>query len=244
MLIYGHMLHGCRVVCPDGVAGRVHDLLFDDQSWQIRHVAIRTGTWPLDRIVLLPPETVRLNDPDFRSVRVDLSTGEVHNAPGIDQNKPVSRQEELRLHQHQGPMLGLPWDGFSRMVVVPTATADRELAESGESPLAQSDPHLRRCGAVRGYGVRLHTGDLFGRVEDFVVDVVRWRIRYLVVQRGTWWIRRLVLLEPAVVQNVSWNQQAVETSLAPVASKRRRTSLARPRVTARAGRPGPRRRGR
>lgn len=231
LLLYGRALQSCGVICSDGLAGRLYDLLFDDERWDVRDLVVRTGRWPFDRDVLLAPETAHLVDPDLRSVTVDLRVREVIDAPGLDENKPVSRQEELRLHQHQAPMLGLPWDGLSRMVTVPTVTAEEELAESGESALAESNPHLRRCGAVRGYGVRLHSGELFGRIEDFVVDVARWRIRYLVVRQGTWPITRRILLNPAVITNVSWNQQAVVASLATVADGGVRASRGRRRRT-------------
>jgi sporulation protein YlmC with PRC-barrel domain len=215
MLIHARTLHGLPAIGIDGPVGKIQDLLFDDHTWCVRHVAVRCGMWPLERDILIAPGAVDVTDWTFRTVRVTLPAEEVRTAPDIDQDRPVSRQEELRLHEHQGSMLGLPNDGFSRAVLIPTATAGEELADSGGSVLRDSDPHLRSCRAVRGYAVRCANGHLVGRLADYVVDVTRWRIVYVVVERGMWPAPRRILLPPVVIRSVSWQHQEIDTRLAP-----------------------------
>lgn len=217
MLILADTLRGLPATGINGPIGKIHDLLFDDRSWCVRHVAVRHGMWPVERDILIFPGTVHVTDLTFRTVDIGLPAEDVAAAPDIDQDRPVSLQEELRLHEHQGSMLGMPYDGLSRAVMIPTATADQELADSGGSVLRDADPHLRSCHAVRGYAVRLANGQLLGNVADYVVDVTRWRIVYIMAERKVWPTPRRVLLPPVVVRSVSWQQQEITTRLSSAA---------------------------
>ena len=73
---------------------------FDDKTWAIRYLVVDTGTWLPDRQVLISP--IALGQPDWEGqfFPVKLTTEQVRNSPDIDTDKPVSRQQETRLHTY------------------------------------------------------------------------------------------------------------------------------------------------
>jgi sporulation protein YlmC with PRC-barrel domain len=63
-------LLGSPVVAPDGVVGRVLDVLFDERNWQIRYLLIKASREGRDREVLFPPEAVLSIDAE-EGIRID-----------------------------------------------------------------------------------------------------------------------------------------------------------------------------
>ena len=48
-------LIGCRMEARDGDVGRVHDVYFDDESWTLRYLVLKTDDWLSGRKVLIAP---------------------------------------------------------------------------------------------------------------------------------------------------------------------------------------------
>jgi hypothetical protein len=228
MLIYEGSLRGLTAVAHKNIAGKVHSLLFDDRSWDVQHVAVRTGLWPLGRIVVIPSATLTIPDWCLDRLAVDLEQDQVDSGLDIDSAPPVSRQEEIRIQQQQGSTFGVPLDGFSAALMVPTATAERDLAESSETILAGCDPHLRSTRGVRGYRVRLRSGETLGRAEDFLLDTARWKISHIVIRWKGWPHPRRFVVRSSAVETISWHEQTIDTRLSSRAHpKRSRTPIAR-----------------
>jgi predicted glycosyl hydrolase (DUF1957 family) len=74
------------------------------------------------------------------------------------------------------------------------------------------DLHLRSTHAVRGYNIQALDGDI-GDVVDFVIEDETWAIRYLIVDTGTWWPGKKVLVSPQWIERVSWNESKVFVNL-------------------------------
>ena len=55
MLLAASALKGYAIQATDGRMGWVEDTLFDDQSWKIRWLVIKTGAWLSERKVLVHP---------------------------------------------------------------------------------------------------------------------------------------------------------------------------------------------
>ena len=73
MLIKASAIHGYSVKATDGSIGTVSDLLFDDASWTVRWLVVETGSWLLDRRVLLPVSALGPPDSAARTVPVNLT---------------------------------------------------------------------------------------------------------------------------------------------------------------------------
>ena len=66
------------------------------------------------------------------------------------------------------------------------------------------DVHLRTATAVVGYAVRAEDGEI-GHVKDVLVDDKSWTIRYLVIDAEKWWAGKTVLVSPAWLTRVTWD---------------------------------------
>jgi hypothetical protein len=71
---------------------------------------------------------------------------------------------------------------------------------------------LRSTTAVHGYGIQSSGGEI-GHVDGFVMDDKTWTIRYLEVATRNWWPGKKVLIAPAWIERVSWNDSTVHVSL-------------------------------
>jgi sporulation protein YlmC with PRC-barrel domain len=93
---------GYGVQARDGDIGHVEDFLLDDESWQIRYLAVDTVNWWPGKKVLLPPEWLGEVSWIGRSVSVDLLRRTIQNAPEWDPSRPLGRRYEQRLHDYYG----------------------------------------------------------------------------------------------------------------------------------------------
>jgi hypothetical protein len=80
----------------------VKDVYFDDERWAIRYMVVATGNWLSGRKVLISPIAVRDVTWDVAVINVKLSQQQVCESPGVDTDKPVSRQHETDYYNYYG----------------------------------------------------------------------------------------------------------------------------------------------
>ena len=145
---------------------------------------------------------------------VRLSKKQIEDAPGLDQDAPVSRQYEISWarfygwpHYWGGPHA---WGSASR----PSMMYDKRLPKKHHGKMiAESEDHnLRSVDEVTGYHINA-TDDEIGHVEDFIVDDVTWNIRFLVVDTHNWLPGKKVLILPSWVDSVDWIKRRVSVDL-------------------------------
>jgi sporulation protein YlmC with PRC-barrel domain len=172
----------------DGEVGGVKDLLFDDGSWKVRYVVAGTGSWLAGRRVLL--STAVFGEPNARSrlFPAEVTKSEIESSPSLDTDPPVSRQQEIDLHEHYR---WLPYWRSPR-------------PKEGEADPAARDPHLRGVRNVLGYRVHARDGEI-GHVDDLIVDDADWTIRYLVVDTTNHWPGGEVLISPEWCDGFEWS---------------------------------------
>ena len=210
-------LEGFTIGATDGPIGKVKDFYFDDQAWTIRYVVVDTTSWLGGREVLISPYGISKPDWAARALPVNVTREQIKHSPGIDTDKPVSRQYERGYLGYYGyPYYwggtGL-WgeDGYpGTMLTGMEASAYRGYLKSPSAD--DGDPHLRSCEAVKGYHIHASDGDI-GHIQGFIVDDYTWSIRYLVVNTSNWWMGHEVLVSPEWIQEVSWSQSKVTTNL-------------------------------
>jgi hypothetical protein len=71
---------------------------------------------------------------------------------------------------------------------------------------------LRTAESIEGYGIQATDGEI-GRVREFYFDDVKWGIRYLVVDTGSWFTRNSVLISPYSITGVDDVDQTIRVSL-------------------------------
>jgi hypothetical protein len=85
---------GYRLLARDGEIGTVFDFFLDDSVWRLRYLVVETGSWLNRRRVLIAPIALGAIDGVKRAIAVNLTRDQVESSPGLDTDKPVSRQEE------------------------------------------------------------------------------------------------------------------------------------------------------
>lgn len=200
----------------DGEIGEVDEFYFDDVSWTIRYLVIKTGNWLSGRKVLISPKALLSPDWEKEELPVNLTRKQIQNSPDIDTNKPVSRQHEEELFSyytwdpywgeeaHGAAIFGaMPSDLYERETEAPEAYQDNQTQNE-----ANNDPHLRNTDEVIGYTIHATDGEI-GKVKDYILDDSNWKINYLVVDTGNWLNSKNVLLPTHWIREVKWDNEIV-----------------------------------
>jgi len=192
-------LQGYRLQAIDGQVGKIADLYFDDHEWIVRYVIVDTGGWLTGRAVLLSPSALGAPDDTAREFAVALTRERIENAPGIDEAKPVDRQQELGLAEDFG------WPAWRQSVDgLPQQVTRKQSAEG--------DPNLRSAADVLGYVIAALDGEI-GSVSGLLVETTGWNVRALTVDTGKWLSGRQVVLTPDRVKHINWAERRVEIDL-------------------------------
>lgn len=201
-------LHYYGLHATDGNMGVVYSVLFEELTWTVRYLVVDTGTWLPGRQVLVAPISLGVVDWETQRISVKLTTDQIKNSPSIDTDKPVSRQHEASLAAHYGWPAYWAAEEFaeSRSRAVPPL--EMQEPEAG----VEGDPHLRSTREVIGYYIEASDGDI-GHVEDFIVDVEAWMIRYMVVNTRNWLPGKKVLVAPEWITAMSWGESKVRVDL-------------------------------
>jgi hypothetical protein len=202
-------LKGLAIRATDGDLGTAKELYFDDDSWAIRYLKVETGGWLSGKAVLISPYSIIQTDWDAREVDVALTKKQVENSPSMDTHLPVSRQHEVAYlgyygypYYWGGPYLWGP-GYYPSGLAIPTTASQETRVDKGHKH--SNDTHLRSTEAVTGYHVEAADGEI-GHVHGFILDEETWAIRYIVVSTTNWWPGKKVLVAPAWVKEVSWEE--------------------------------------
>jgi hypothetical protein len=204
MLWRASEIRGSAVEAADGSIGSVEDLLFSEDNWIIRWAVIDTGNWLPGRQVLLPPARLTLPNEKSGTLTVPLTKKAVEDAPEIDRDPPVSRQQEMRIYSHYG------WSPYWAPVETSAALNKPSFVTPTVEPrpIQNGDPTLQNVQEVTGYYIHARDGDI-GHVEDFLIATPGWVIRYLIVDTKNWWPGKHVLVAPEWAAGISWSEQTV-----------------------------------
>jgi hypothetical protein len=224
MLRRFHDLRGYSLRATDDSLGSVTDILFDDESWKVRWLVADTA-WLFGRRVLLAPQALGVPDDIARELPVKLTKARIKNAPDVDTDMPVSRQQETTLYNYYGwspywhiGALGtrlVPPLGLYPAVGGPGPNPegiDEVRREAADQEVVRHDPHLRSGRQVTGYHIRA-TDDPVGHVEDILIGEDDWAIRYLLVDTRNWLPGRNVLIATTWVRGVSWPDREVSLEM-------------------------------
>jgi len=199
-------LIGSRMEGSDGEMGKVEEFYFDDRAWIIVYLIVKTGNWLSGRKVLISPHALIKGNDRTGIFPVNLTKEQIKNSPDIDTDLPVSRQQEVALHQYY------PWQSYWGTgfyeggiwgIVTPPAVEP--------SPPPVGDLHLRSTHAVTGYHIETTDGKL-GHLRDDET----WHIEYLVIEMHSWLTGKRVLIARMHIKEIKW---ATSKVLVDVTSK-------------------------
>ena len=205
-------LVGFTIGATDGEIGKVEEFYFDDTTWTVRYMIVKTGGWLTGREVLISPEAILKPDWDNKIIPVNLTREQVENSPDIDTDKPISRQEEEKLFAYYPWQsyydAGLYGEGIGMMGTFPlTPLVTENILEEGE---AKNEPeiktHLRSTHEMKGYTIHATDGEI-GKISDFILNEQTWQITFIVVKTGNLFSEKKVLISPSWIREVKWNVQ-------------------------------------
>lgn len=202
-------IQGFTVQATDGDVGKVDTVYFDDRTWAVRYLVVNVGNWLLTDQILLSPLAVTGVNPDDETISVSLTKEQVKNSPDVATEKPVSRQQEIALHNYYG------WDPYwltapaysDGLTAVDTPHTLRRHQTQAEPDVAtqveEPETSLRSTDEVEDYYIQATDGEI-GHVEKFLVDTSRWQIRYLVIDTRNWLPGKKVIVSPDWIENIDW----------------------------------------
>lgn len=200
------------IEATDGDIGEVKDFYFDDQTWSIRYLIVKTGGWLSGREVLIAPEAIVNNGWKNEFFPVNLTKEQIKNSPDIDTDKPVSRQQEIALYDHyawEGYWLSGFYPGGYLGVSVPFPVKNENEPEINENDKkAVAELHLRSTESINGYHIHALDGDI-GHVNDFIIDDKTWQITFIVVDTHNWLGGKKVLVPVMHVNKMEWGDSKI-----------------------------------
>lgn len=196
----------------DGRVGTVQELYFDDQTWIVRYLVMRTDGRLMGREVLIAPVIIADIDDADASLRINLRKKQIEESPSIDRAKPISRRFEEVYYKHfqwqpywqpDSPEYGNP----IRFLDDSTMIIDKPLL-----PEPWERSYLRSSAEVIGCGIHAKDGEI-GRLDDLVVNDEDWMIRYVQVDTRNWLPGKKVLVPTHRIQQIDWENRSITMSL-------------------------------
>lgn len=205
-------LYGYRVQANDGEAGVVDEFYFDDATWIIRYVIVDLGGWLRNQHVLLSPMSIGQPDWETKMMGTNLTKEQMEASPSAGAVLPVSKQGD-KLLRAQYATATRASEEQDCLEPLPAPDIESGAGLRGDDGL---DPHLRSAREVLDYRIRASDCDV-GSVEDLIIDDESWSIRYMVVNTGVaslgWLPGKKVLVAPAWIDDVVWEEKKVHVSL-------------------------------
>jgi uncharacterized protein YrrD len=210
-------LRGFHIRATDGEIGEIRDVYFDDEHWAIRYFVVDTGKWLPGRKVLISPYAVHSIDPRNQAIAANLTRKRVEGSPGVDTEKPVSRQQEAEFHGYYGYPEYWPyktlwaWGSMPVLTPVDPRISEDALARRAEGEESGST-HLRSGREVVGYHIQA-LDEPVGHVDDLLFEDDSWAVRYFVVDTRNWLPGKHVLVSTQWIREVSWPERTVAVDL-------------------------------
>jgi sporulation protein YlmC with PRC-barrel domain len=204
---------GYSVVAADGKAGKIYDVYLDDGRWRATHVVAVDSNLLSARRMAVPTRTIESIDDKSHEVRLGCSREELANGPREDSVQTASRIHALNLYRyHRWPFY---WGNQ------PSAPRSQEISNilAREERLAQEsirDTHdgsrLRSVREMHGYHVQTMTGPA-GRAIDFRLDDQSWAVLSVVVDIGSIFSEKDIIVAVARIKRISWGDKSVILSV-------------------------------
>ena len=203
-------LIGYNLEATDGVIGEVEDFYFDDESWTMRYLIVKTGNWLSGRKVLISTSALTKTSWKTGLFPLNLTMEQIRSSPVINTDKPVFRQHEQILNDYYS--WGNYWeDGYylgGIWCVAPVEDKKGLIERNKYDDQSRDDQHLRSCNQVTGYHIHATDGDL-GHVIDFIIEDNNWQIKFIVADTSNWFGGKKVLIDVGHVKEVEWNNSKV-----------------------------------
>jgi hypothetical protein len=206
-------IYGYKLVATDGDIGHVQDFYFDDKSWAVRYLVADTGTWLTGRLILLSPRSFGRRDHAAKTLHINLSREQIERCPPIQAHMPVSRRYEVEYHRYYGwpeYWSGGAMSGLGGIPMVLPHSTDELKAQVQHN--RRDDKHLQSMRSVTSFHIQAVDG-VVGHISGFLVDDDNWVVSELVAEAGHWYSGKEILISPAKVERISFEESTAFVSL-------------------------------
>jgi len=214
MHLYISNLFGLSVKATDGEVGIVQDFYFDDQTWIIRYLIIKTGDWLSGRKVLLSPFSLVNKPGNPASFTVSLTKEQIRNSPDINTDKPVYRQQEIQLAEYYPGLdywgKGAYKGGVANASIVSDRQIIKEAFKKDNQPTV--DLHLQSILHMTGYRIHATDGEI-GHAKDFIVSDGAWKLQYLVVETHKLFRDKQVFVPVGNIRKEEWSNAEIYVNI-------------------------------
>jgi hypothetical protein len=218
MLITAKDIIDCKVIADDGTCGKVCDILFDDSTWSVRYLVLRTVSAEGHVDLLLPVETTYRIDSAARMIRYRGPAGNIKSLKPLDLDPPVSRQQQLTRKAIKlfTPFydFGQAWGAFSMSAISEWYLSNLCKAVDQKINYEESkyDPHLRSGREIIGYRVHAPNGAA-GHVADIVLDDLNHMINSMIIGAHRFWTHSSIILPVQHVGEICWSTMQVAVDI-------------------------------
>lgn len=205
MLRSAKTLLDCSIATTDGKDGNLDDLLFDETTWRLHYLIVRTGSWLLGRQALLSFDVLHAVQDDEDILTLSVSSQEIRESPDVDTTLPISREAELLLAKHW--MWATPRSGPLSSETAGAITLEASAEGKAMSEKA-AESHLRSYKEVKGYTISTPDGEL-GCLDDLLFDQDGY-LRYVIADTRKWFPGKCVLLPMRCIEGIRWSVKSVD----------------------------------
>ena len=192
---YAKNLISSRINTKNGPAGKIKDILFNDENWKIKHLVLNKHKWVPFGSVLLEPGLIECPQGHAKVV-TEIRRADIKNYPSEDEDPPVAKQKALEKQ-------------MERMGLSNTAVKHNAQDKGQQNTTARKkDPHLRSMKEIIGYKIHATDG-LIGTVSDFSINLDNWSVEGIVLKNGPEGNNDNDLITTSFVQEFIWVQRKV-----------------------------------
>ena len=203
---------GNTIEAREGIIGIVDDTYFDDDTWTIRYLIVKTGDWFSGRKVLISTTAFGKETVGQGTFSSNLSIAQITMSPDIDIDKPVSRHQEAELAAHYSWQSYWGNDFYPDrvwgVIASPPITDPAPIREQKAMKSPMEDLRLQSSNKITGYRVRAGDGDV-GYVHAFIMDERTWQLSHLVVLIHNWLGGKKVTVPVRYIQSAQWDESSI-----------------------------------
>jgi hypothetical protein len=209
MIRKGNDLVGYTIVGLDGELGTIDRLYFDDETWTIRYLALKTGDWLENQMVLLSPIALGGIDTEGKRIQTTLGKEKISGGPKFDPSRPITAEYENRYYDYYAwPVY---WGDAGRWGAgtYPSYlfSAGRSADVSNISGMRIGDPNLRNLKEVSSYAVVAADAPI-ARGIDTLIDDDTWELRYFIAKLDGQRDKQF-LVSPHWISIIEWDKKEI-----------------------------------
>jgi hypothetical protein len=216
-------LTGYSMVATDGEIGNIIEFYFDDETWFLRYMVLKTGDWLSGRKILISPDALKKTSWKTGLFSVNITKEQIRDSPVINTDKPVYRTQEIELYAHydwERDWGNQFYEGGSMGKSNPLPVRDTEILSAAEkADIRLNDSlHLRSTAKILNFRIHGADGEI-GSLVDLVMDDQSWQILFLIVEIQHLPGEKKTLIAIAHIQHIDWDKAIIFLSITASAVK-------------------------